>query len=168
VAVKEVCLFGNELLRERSELLDLNEEDPLEYLQDLRDTLHSLQREKGIGRALAAPQIGFLKRVIYVDTGDREISMINPLLLARSSDFFEVWDSCFSAEVSFFGKITRHRKIAVSYLNEGGERLVEEFNYDMSELFQHEIDHLDGILFIDRLIGSNIIMRAEWEKIRGS
>jgi len=165
VSVKPVLFFGNELLRSRSELIDFRNEDPAEFICDLRDTLHALQKEKGLGRALAAPQIGCLKRIIYMDTGDRQISMINPLLLARSSDFIEVWDSCFSADLAFFGKVSRHRKIAVSYLNEKKERLVEEFDYGMSELFQHEIDHLDGILFIDRLIGNNIIMRAEWEKM---
>ena len=166
MAVKTVLLFGNKLLRAKSELFDFNREDPSELLADMKDTLHVLQKEKGIGRALAAPQIGFLKRVIYAETGDREISMINPLLLARSSDYFEVWDSCFSADVAFFGKVCRHRKIAVSYFNENGERLVEEMDDDISELFQHEIDHLNGILFIDRIIENNIIMRSEWEKIQ--
>lgn len=166
MAVKPVLFFGNELLRSRSELIDFSREDPSECIRDLRDTLHALQKKKGLGRALAAPQIGCRKRIIYMDTGKRQISMINPLLLARSSDFIEVWDSCFSADLAFFGKVSRHRKIAVSYMNERGERLVEEFDYDMSELFQHEIDHLEGILFIDRLIGNNIIMRSEWEKMK--
>ncbi|MBD3178799.1 MAG: peptide deformylase [Candidatus Latescibacteria bacterium] len=167
MAVKPVLMFGNDRLRSKSEPVDFKREDPSADIGDLRDTLRFLREKEGMGRALAAPQIGVLKRIICVDTGAREMILINPLLLARSSDFFEVWDSCFSASLSFFGKVSRHRKIAVSYLSEKGERLVEEFQYDMSELLQHEIDHLEGVLFIDRLIGSNIIMRSEWEKMKG-
>ncbi len=58
-----------------------------------------------------------------------------------------VWDSCFSADLAFFGKTSRHKKIIVEYENEKGEKNIAEFQDDLSELFQHEIDHLKGILF---------------------
>jgi peptide deformylase len=91
--------------------------------------------------------------------------MINPRIVKKSPDTFEVWDSCFSADLAFFGKTLRHRAISVEYTNESGEQIRENFTDDMSELFQHEIDHLEGILFTDRIIDNQIIMRSEWEKL---
>lgn len=165
MAVKTIFLIGNKKLREVSRPVDFNN-DPVEnYINDLRDTLLNFQEEKKIGRAIAAPQIGLPKRVIYMQKGDVKYIMINPVITYKSNQMFEVWDSCFSAEVAFFGKTLRHNEISVEYFNEKGEKFIDNFTGDLAELFQHEIDHLDGILFTDRIINNQIIMRSEWEKL---
>ncbi|MEF8798605.1 MAG: peptide deformylase, partial [Candidatus Bipolaricaulota bacterium] len=121
----------------------------------------------GMGRALAAPQIGHLKRIIYYQFEEgRSFFMINPEILSKSSDKFQVWDSCFSFNLEFFVKIPRHRKIEVRYRDGEWNQHREEVVGEESELFQHEIDHLNGKMATDYLQEQeNIVMREEWEKI---
>ncbi len=172
MSVRNVILLGNPLLRNRSSDVSLDREfDRLELwriIEDLRDTLLYLQRKKGIGRALAAPQIGYLKRVIFVNIrsdNPRTMILVNPTIVEKSKEMIEVWDSCYSFDVAFFVRIMRHKKIKVEYMDENGRKIVEEFENDLSELLQHEIDHLNGILATDHLrSGKDIIMREEWEK----
>ena len=165
MAVREILMIGNEFLRRKAEHVDFAN-DPIDrYIEDLRDTLHRVQREKKIGRAIAGPQIGFQKRVIYMESGGKRITMINPEITTKSKEMFEVWDSCFSADVAFFGKTLRHKTITIRYTNEHQHELQQEFSDDFSELFQHEIDHLEGVLFTDRIIDNQIIMRSEWERL---
>jgi peptide deformylase len=165
MAVKDVLMIGNEILRKKAECIDFVK-DPVElYIQDLKDTLHHLQQVKMIGRAIAGPQIGYLKRIIYMEKEDKRIIMINPHITQKSIETFEVWDSCFSAEVAFFGKTIRHKTITVEYLDETQKKVHKDYRDNLSELFQHEIDHLDGILFTDRIVDNQIIMRSEWERL---
>ncbi len=166
MSIKRVLQIGNEALRLKSKSVNIDEEDVSEIITDLQDTLRAVKDEKGIGRGIAAPQIGVLKRIIYAECGNKEFVMINPEITSKSKETFEVWDSCFSADIAFFGMTVRHKYISVIYINDKGERVSENFSDDLSELFQHEIDHLNGILFTDRIIGNKIIMRGEWEKIK--
>lgn len=162
---KKILMLGNDMLREKSEDIDFSCDNIGLYIEDLRDTLYSVQSEKKIGRAIAGPQIGYLKRIIYMEAKDKKVVMINPQVVMKSPETFEVWDSCFSADVAFFCRTVRHRAITVNYLNEKQEQISETFTDDLSELFQHEIDHLDGILFTDHMLDNQIIMRSEWEKL---
>ncbi len=165
MSVRNIFLIGNEVLRKKAESIDFVKDHVEQYIQDLRDTLHHIQQEKKIGRAIAGPQIGYLKTIIYMEAEKKKITMINPKIINKSQETFEVWDSCFSADVAFFGKTLRHKAISVAYLNEIQEEIHEDFTDDLSELFQHEIDHLEGILFTDRIINNQIIMRSEWERL---
>ncbi len=163
---KNVLLLGNEKLRkESSQVSDLYGKETRQIKKDLKDTLEGLKDEHGMGRALAAPQIGYHKQIIYYDYEGRSFYMINPEITAKSSGKLHVWDSCFSFNLAFFVRIPRRKSIEVEYLDEGGEKQEEKAEKDESELFQHEIDHLNGKLATDYL-GSpgNIIMREEWEK----
>ena len=77
-------MIGNEMLRKKSESIDFDN-DPLDkYIQDLQDTLRHIQKEKKIGRAIAAPQIGYFKRIIYMETDKKKIIMINPQITKKS------------------------------------------------------------------------------------
>ena len=165
MAVQNILLIGNKRLREISTPVDFKNDSVADYITDLKDTLKKFQSEKKIGRAIAGPQIGLSKRIVYMETEDFRYVLINPEIVNKSGEMFEVWDSCFSAEAAFFGKTLRHKTITVQYLNENEEMITETFHGDLSELFQHEIDHLDGILFTDRIIDNQIIMRSEWEKL---
>jgi peptide deformylase len=131
--------------------------------------MRRLRRAHGMGRALAAPQIGVHKRIVYMElleAAGKPIVMINPRITARSPETFRVWDSCFSADLSFFGKTERHRSVTVEYFDKKQNRIRAGFTDDLSELFQHEIDHLEGILFTDRIVDNQIVMRGEREKLR--
>ena len=78
----------------------------------------------------------------------------------------ELWDSCFSFNVDFFVKVKRHRWITVKYTDESRKQNLRKFKDDLSELFQHEIDHLYGIMATDKMVDEkSIIMRSEWEKL---
>lgn len=160
-----VLMIGNPQLRMPSEdviNLDSNFQD---IVKDIKDTLSYLQKTKNIGRALAAPQIGHMKNIIFMQIPERSLVMVNPKITWKSEDMIEVWDSCFSFDVAFFVKIKRNRKIKVEYIDENRIPKIEEFEDDLSELFQHEIDHLHGILATDYLEDNkNIILRKEWEQ----
>ena len=165
MTIKNVLMLGNPKLREDSaDVTDFKEDLP-EVVQDLKDTLSYLQVEKNIGRALAAPQIGHMKKVVYYSVNDEEIVMVNPEIIWKCEGMFDVWDSCFSFDVSFFVNIARHKSIKVKYQNEKGKEIIKQFDYDLSELFQHEIDHLSGKLATDYLVDNKKIMtRSEWKK----
>ena len=121
----------------------------------------------GYGRGIAAPQVGVLQRVIFLKLpGEQPWPLINPEIIHRSNEKIIVWDACLSF-LSIFMQVERHREISVRYQNLNGEMLTvkagEERN--LSELLQHEIDHLDGILAIDRVIDTKTICtREEFEK----
>ncbi len=163
--VKEVLMIGNPELRQKSsDIIEMGKEVK-DISLDLKDTLEFLQKTKNIGRGLAAPQIGYLKKIIYFGLPSESFIMINPKILYKSEETFQVWDSCFSFDVAFFVEIERHRKIEVKYKDEFGKEIKREFENDLSELVQHEIDHLFGILATDHLTDvKKIISRNEWEK----
>ncbi len=165
MAIKKVLMIGNQKLREKSLNVTDFTGELLEVTQDLKDTLLYLQKEKNIGRALAAPQIGHMKKVVYYNSNYEEIIMVNPEIIWKSEEMFDVWDSCYSFDVAFFVNIARHKSIKVKYQDEKGKEKTKQFNDDLSELFQHEIDHLYGKLATDYLVDNKkIIMRDEWER----
>lgn len=150
MAVREVLQFGNPLLREISADVEGTETPSvLQAMEDLKDTLHELQRVHGRGGGLAAPQVGSSIRVVYVNAKGRSFFLLNPTIVDESEELFDVWDFCFSANASFVARVRRHRRIVVEYEDENGVSHSEEFEDYFSELLQHEIDHLNGRLFVD-------------------
>jgi len=165
VAVKEILLIGNPDLRKLSEDVTEYNDDLINIVTDLKDTLIDFQSRKLIGRGIAAPQIGIFKKVIYIKVLEKSFALINPEITWKSKETYDVWDSCFSFDVAFFVKTRRFKSIKVKYQTEEGFVKEEEFKNDLSELLQHEIDHLHGILATDRLLGNKeIILREEWER----
>ena len=136
-------------------------------MSDLADTLAHWRAETGYGRGIAAPQIGVLLRVVFLQLpGEKPWPFINPEIIRRSDVRIVVWDACLSF-LSIFMQVERHRGIAVRYQNLGGETVEIEAGEErnLSELLQHEIDHLDGILAIDRVTDlKTIVTREEFEK----
>ncbi len=158
-------MIGNPKLREQSSDVSNFGESLIEIIQDLKDTLTHLQESKKIGRALAAPQIDHMKKVIYYGLPEKPFVMVNPKMILKSEEKFWVWDSCYSFDVAFFVEILRHKKIRIEYQDERGKRHEKEFEDDMSELIQHETDHLHGVLATDHLTDvKRIMLRQEWEK----
>ena len=126
-----------------------------------------MAREHGVRARNSAPQIGAAKRVIFLQLpGAEPWPLVNPEITWRSEEKIVVWDACLSF-LSIFMQVARHREITVRYQNLHGEwkeiRASEE--RDLSELLQHEIDHLDGILAIDRITDMRTMCtREEFEK----
>jgi peptide deformylase len=165
--IKEILLLGNPLLLQQCALVD----DPQSAetraaIQDLNDTLAEFRRSHGFGRAIAAPQIGILQRVIFVRMQPTGFcgALVNPTITVFSSEKITLWDDCFSFP-DLLVQVERAKEIAVEYLDEEGQKQVLHVDGDLSELLQHEIDHLDGILAIQRAIHPQAFaMRTEWEK----
>src|SRR5258707_11802950 len=121
----------------------------------------------GYGRGIAAPQIGANARVIFLRLpGEEPWPLVNPVITGRSKGKIVVWDACLSF-LSIFMQVERHREITVRYQDLNGERHEVHANEErnLSELLQHEIDHLDGILAVDRITDiKTMCTREEFEK----
>jgi peptide deformylase len=168
VAVRTVLQLGDPGLREvAARVADPTAPEIRDLVQDLADTLAHWRASTGYGRGIAAPQIGAAKRVIFLQLpGAEPWPLVNPEITWRSEEKIVVWDACLSF-LSIFMQVQRHREITVRYQNLRGEwqevRASEQ--RDLSELLQHEIDHLDGILAIDRITDMRTMCtREEFEK----
>lgn len=168
MAIRTIRQLGDPVLREQcARVEDLASTETTDLVRDLADTLAHWRSSTGYGRGIAAPQIGVLQRVIFLQLpGSDPWPLINPEIIERSEDEITVWDACLSF-LSIFMQVKRHCAITVRYQNLQGETLTvnagDERN--LSELLQHEIDHLDGILAIDRVFDvKTICTRVEFEK----
>ncbi|MCM1178528.1 MAG: peptide deformylase [Bacteroidales bacterium] len=151
-----IYLYGAEVLREPSKEADLNDRDALAALvADMKETLKVAD-----GCGLAAPQVGVGLRVLIVDgTGMADIydylkdfrrTMINPVVLEESTATCEYSEGCLSVP-GIYADVRRPSKIKVEYYNEDLEKVTEEFDKFACRMVQHELDHLDGNLFVDRV-----------------
>jgi peptide deformylase len=163
----DIIRLGNPLLREICAEVR-NPREAAETVASLADTLRHSRETTGYGRAIAAPQIGILQRVIFLNVeGNRPWPLINPVITARSEETIVVWDACLSF-LSIFMQVRRHKFITVRYQDpDGVEHEVEAGpERDLAELLQHEIDHLDGILCIDRVEDLRTVCSKEEFEIR--
>jgi len=152
MAAKEIMQLGNPALYEPSEPVC---EDELEGIPavvlDLHDTVLEFRRKYGYGRAIAAPQIGVNKRLVYMFAGGESTIFINPVLDEKSAEMVEVWDNCMSFS-DLRVKVLRHRSCRIRYRNAEWREEEMMLEGDLSQLLQHECDHLDGILAVSRAI----------------
>jgi peptide deformylase len=165
MAIKEILQAGNDLLYEKSKPVDFQKDDVTPLMDDLKDTLEDFMQRKNLGRGISGPQIGILKQAIYIIEEGKHLQFINPRITGRSKEEMMVWDSCFCYDLDIFVHIPRHRDIEVEYQTPEGKNKKETHSGPLSELLQHEIDHLNGILSYQHLINPMRIMkRTEWEK----
>lgn len=159
---KKILLLGNKQLYEKSESVQRGEELS-QIKQDLHDTLMAFRRKYHAGRAIAAPQIGVQKRLLYMCI-DRPILFINPELHFPDEEMMEVLDDCMSFP-GLYVRVLRHKRAVITYFDENWERQTMELEGDLSELLQHEYDHLDGILATMRAIDSrSFVMKGADEQ----
>jgi len=132
--------------------------------QDLRATLHEFRRTHGFGRGISAVQIGEPKRLIYIEFEDAAYAIRNPEYELQSEAKFRLWDDCFSFP-GLLVFLERSQTVRVRYEDEdGGVRRIAATGA-LAELLQHEIDHLDGVLAIDRALDPNsLCTREEYER----
>jgi peptide deformylase len=168
MAIRTVLQLGDPGLREIAKAVeDPSTREIRALVDDLADTLAYWKKTTGYGRAIAAPQIGSGLRVIFLQLpGAEPWPFVNPEIIQRSDDKIVVWDACLSF-LSIFMQVERHREVVVRYQDLQGARheIHAGAERDLSELLQHEIDHLDGILAVDRIADiRTMCTREEFEK----
>jgi peptide deformylase len=147
----KILKLGNPRLHEVSVPVKKDEVVELEpVIKDLHDILVEFRAKYNAGRAIAAPQIGILKRLIYLNI-DKPVIIINPELFDLSSQMIEIWDDCLCFP-ELLVRVKRHESCKMRFLDEKWNIHDWQLNGNMSELFQHEYDHLDGILATQRAI----------------
>ena len=168
MAIRTVLQLGDPGLREVCKRVENAAAPEIRILvDDLGDTLAYWRQTTGYGRGIAAPQIGSNLRVIFLRLpGENPWPLVNPQITERSQEKIVVWDACLSF-LSIFMQVERHREVNVRYQDLNGKwseiRAGEERN--LGELLQHEIDHLDGILAVDRITDiRTMCTREEFEK----
>ncbi|ENJ9652472.1 peptide deformylase [Clostridium botulinum] len=145
MAIRNIRKYGDELLRKKSRRIEKIDDRILTLLEDMAETMYSAE---GVG--LAAPQVGILKRVVVIDVGEGLIKLINPEIIETEGNQKDV-EGCLSVPGEQ-GEVERPYKVKVKALNEKGEEIVLEGEELLARAFCHEIDHLDGVLFVDKVI----------------
>ncbi len=168
MAIRTVLQLGDPGLREIADrVADPRAPEIRMLVEDLADTLAFWRKTTGYGRGIAAPQIGVHLRVIFLRLpGEDPWPLVNPEITARSQQKIVVWDACLSF-LSIFMQVERHKEITVRYQDLRAEwhEIQAGEERDLSELLQHEIDHLDGILAVDRITDIHTLCtREEFEK----
>lgn len=143
MALRQIRLFGDEVLRKKSREVEVVDEKIRQLLNDMAETMYNEEN----GGGLAAPQIGILKRLVVIDMGEGLIKLVNPKIISKEGSQ-EVIEGCLS-NPNVFGKLLRPKTVKVQALNEKGEEIILTGTGDLAKCFCHEIDHLDGILFTD-------------------
>lgn len=146
MAIRQLRIEGDPILRKKcKKVLKIDDRIRL-ILNDLMDTLHSTDN----GAALAANQIGILRRLVVIDYLDYCYKLVNPIIVGKSGE-----QECLEACLSFPNRLVktiRPEQVTVQALNEKGETLLLTGEWEMAKCFCHEIEHLDGIVFLDRAI----------------
>jgi len=149
MAEREILLLGNPNLYKICDEVKKEEISSLDtVVSDLRDTLFSFRKKYGVGRAIAAPQIGCSKRLIYMCI-DEPLVFINPVFEYKSIEMFEVWDDCMSFP-NLLVLVERHKEVRIRYYDFEYKEKYLDMKDSLSELIQHEMDHLDGVLAVMR------------------
>lgn len=147
--IRNILLLGDKNLYEKSIPVTKNE-DVSEIIKDLHDTLIDFRNRHHAGRAIAAVQIGVPKRILYMCI-DKPTVFINPVLEFPDDERMEVLDDCMSFP-GLYVNVRRHKRCLIKFYDENWEYHEMLLEDGLSELLQHEYDHLDGILATMRAI----------------
>src|SRR5262245_40464966 len=166
MAVREVLKLGNPRLHEVSEQVERAALATLEpVVVDLHDTLMDFRARHQAGRAVSAPQIGVMKRLVYMNVGE-PVVLINPRFTFTSSEMMEVWDDCMSFP-DLLVRVLRHQRCRLEFRDQTWRERSLDLEGDLSELLQHEVDHLDGVLAVARAIdGHAFALKSERPLVR--
>jgi len=145
MAIRQIRIKGDEVLRKKSRVIEKIDDRLLILIEDMIDTMYEAE---GVG--LAAPQVGILKRVVVIDIGEGPIVLINPEIIESRGVIVDV-EGCLSIP-NEQGYVERPEYVKVKALNERGENIIVEGEEFLAKAICHELDHLDGILYIDKLV----------------
>lgn len=146
MAIREIRKKGDEVLRKKSKPVTEISDRINELIDDMLDTMYNAD---GVG--LAAPQVGILKRICVIDVGDGPIVLINPEKIEESAEQIQAAEGCLSIP-GIYGEVKRPARVVVKALNRKGEPFTVEGTDMLARTLCHEMDHLDGILFEDKVI----------------
>ena len=145
MAIRQIRYKGDPILRKVSRKVTAINERIEILLEDMVDTMY---HNEGVG--LAAPQVGILRRVVVIDIGDGPLKLINPVIVEEEGENIDV-EACLSVP-NRIGTVQRPERVVVRYLDEYGKEKEIEPTGLLAKALCHEIDHLNGILFIDKMI----------------
>ena len=153
MAVLELYTYPHKILAQRAEKVEKVDDEMRKFLDDMLETMY---HDKGVG--LAAPQVGVSKRVIVIDDkvteegerGPHPLYMVNPEIIEKSEEMILFNEGCLSVPGQS-AEVERHFRVKVKYLDYNGKEQVLEAEDYLAVIIQHETDHLDGILYIDRI-----------------
>ncbi len=145
MAIRQIRTFDDEILRKKSRPVTEVNDHIRKLLDDMADTMYNTQN----GAGLAAPQIGILKRLVVMDMGQGLLKLVNPVIIMQEGSQ-EVTEGCLSIP-NVSGRLIRPAKVTVKALDEYGKEIILNGTGELAKCFCHEIDHLDGILFIDKV-----------------
>jgi peptide deformylase len=160
----DVLLLGDPRLRVRSAEVERYDRDAFDALAA---TLAAFRAKHGFGRAISAPQIGIARRFIAVNLGKGTFFVVNPVVTWRSEETFTMWDDCMSFP-DLLVRVRRVQSLSLDYVDEQGKpRQWRDLDQAAAELLQHELDHLDGVLAVDRALDQqSLVLRAEYQRQR--
>lgn len=147
MAIRIIRKDGDEILRKKAREVETVDDKIREILDDMVETMH---KYNGVG--LAGPQIGILKRLVVIDLYDEKgpIKLVNPKITKQDGEQ-EVEEGCLSFP-NQYGKIIRPTKVMLEALNENGEKIKIKAEGLLAQAISHELDHLEGVLFVDKII----------------
>jgi len=145
MAIRTIRKHDDEILRKKSKSIEKIDERIKVLLNDMADTMY---KAEGVG--LAAPQVGVLRRAVVIDVGEGLIKLINPEIISYSGEQIDV-EGCLSIP-NVHGEVKRPKSVIVRALNENGEKIEIAGQDLLARALCHEIDHLNGILFTDKVI----------------
>ncbi|MBP3494494.1 MAG: peptide deformylase [Oscillospiraceae bacterium] len=161
--IREILKLGDERLYEISAPVTQEDFSQLpQWVEDLHDTLMEYRRVYGAGRAVAAPQIGIRKRLLYMYL-DRPYVFINPTLTFPDEEQYELLDDCMSFP-GLMVKVRRYRRGVIRYTDMAQQQQEMALEGDLAELLQHEYDHLDGILATMRAVDDRSLIMAQMKR----
>ena len=164
-----VLVAGHSRLRLRSAEVESAGPAVIEEASHLIATLRDFRERSGFGRAISAVQVGVMKRLVAMNLGAGPFILLNPEITWRSGDTFLVWDDCLSVP-DVLVQVRRHCSISLTYRDHQFRlRRWNRLPHDLSELVQHEIDHLNGVLMTDLAEGEDAIQPlSRWSELVGS
>jgi peptide deformylase len=164
-----ILVSGDPRLRQRSAEVDSVDPTLLGEASRLIATLRDFKERSGFGRAISAVQVGVMKRMVAMNLGAGPFILLNPEIVWRSAQTFLVWDDCLSVP-DVIVRVRRHTSVSLNYRDhEFRERHWNQLPPDLSELVQHEIDHLNGVLMTDLAEGDDAVQPlSRWAELVGS
>ncbi len=145
MAIRNVVQVGNDVLRQKCKPVQSFDEQLWTLLDDMKDTVRS---EEGAG--LAAPQIGVSRRVVVVDVDEGYFEFVNPVIISQKGEQCD-WEGCLSVKGKS-GMVCRPQRVKISYYDRNGEKHFLQAKGFFAKAISHELDHLDGVLYIDKAI----------------
>mgnify|MGYP001189277040 FL=1 len=159
----EILTIPDPRLKHKSSVVEHFDSDLRKIIKDMFETLYA----SGNGIGLAAPQVGIRKRIVVIDLKENgelsPVTFINPEIKKFSEEKFINEEGCLSVP-EYYADVERSKEVEVEWFNEQGEKIIKKMTGLMSICIQHEIDHLDGILFIDYL--SKLKRKMAIEKLK--